>query len=509
MRPLFDFSHLFKLVGRAISGPQMLAFLPALCLSAYWVGGDMLLVLCALATPLFYVAFGGLRGWFEVAQSDDAARPTLKRVANDFLAIARHNGQTTACFQIGIAELDQLSSHFGTDSAAEARDVIISRLQSALRSSDHVFATGSSRFTILIAPGFRLRLDSLLDLGKRLRAAAEMPLSLGGRTQTLTACIGIASSLNFGRNITADTWVASASDALEDAVLTGTNAVRLWSDRLSRKHQARQTMQQDIVAALDEGRFQAFYQPQVNLRTGDVAGVEVFARWDHAARGILTAEEFLQAAQSSQQMTRLGRSMMLQAIATLQAWDDAGFGIKSISLNLSEDELRDPELPDHFIQDLERCGVPPHRVVFDIPETVVALRLDDIILRNLTALSELGCGLDLEGFGMGGCSISKLQQLPITRLKLDRSLLNGIEACEGKQRTLRAALAIGDTLGLPSIAAGIETLEQHGVLKELGCKTAQGFLFAPPASAADTTLWLTKRSDAKHSPEAAQLRLIK
>ncbi len=509
MRRLLDLSDLRHLLVKGLSGPQMLAFLPAICLAAYWGGGEMLLVLCALGTPLVYAVVGGFGRWSGPLELDHLRGPSLDRVAQDFLEIARHNGQTTACFQIALPDLDQIGHHFGPDSAQEARDLIASRLRTSLRGSDYVFDAGDTRFTVLIAPGFRLRLDNLLDLGKRLRDSAETPLSIAGTTQTLTTCIGIASSLNFGRNVTAETWLGSASEALEDAVLTGTSATRLWSDRLSRKHQSRHALQHDIVTALDTGCIQAFYQPQVNARSGAVTGMEAFARWDHPERGLLTAAEFLQAMRERQQMARLGRTMFLQAVTALQAWDDAGLDVGTVSINLSDEDLRDPDLSNRIAGDLDRFGLPAHRVVFDIPEHVIAPGTDDVIRRNIGAIAGIGCGIDLEGFGTGGCSVIAVQQVPVTRLKLDKSLVHGVAASEDRMRALNAVLAVSERLGLPALATGVETIEEHGVLRDQGCSFAQGFLFAPPASATDTTLWLTERQGLQDNPSGLQLRRVK
>lgn len=509
MRRLLDLPDLRQKLAKGLTGPQMLAFLPALCLSAYWIGGEVPLVLCALATPLVYAVFGGFGGWTSAAQTDAARAPDVNRVAQDFLEIAQHSGQTTACFKITIPELDQIAHRFGANIAGESRDLIAARLRTSLRASDYVFRSEGTQFTVLISPGFRLRLDNLIDLGKRLREAAETPLVLDGTTHTLTACIGIASSLNFGRNVTANVWLQSATDAMDEAVMAGASTTRLWSDRLARRNRSRHALRQDIETALDEGAIQAYFQPQISVRTGEVSGMEAFARWLHPTRGVLPAAEFLPAATDSRQMVRLGRSIFLQAVTALHHWDESGFNVGTMSVNLSEEELRDPELPGRIASDLDRCGIPAHRLVFDIPETLLNKAADDMIRRNLVSLAGLGCGLDLEGFGLGGCSITVVQQLPVTRLKLDKSLVHGAAASEDRTRTLHAVLAISERLELPAVAAGVETIEDDSLLRDLGCAHAQGFLYAPPSSAADTKIWLESRQALKTPRTGAKIRHIR
>ncbi|MCR9110948.1 GGDEF domain-containing phosphodiesterase [Marivita sp. XM-24bin2] len=487
----------------------MLAFLPALCLAAYWLGGEALLVLCALTLPVLYALTGSFAPGLTSVQVGSRKLPELGKTARDFLEIARHNGQTAACLQIAIPELKDVAHRCGADAAQQSRDLLAARLRSTLRDSDYVFQSGETRFIILIAPGFRLRLDSLIDLGKRLRATAEMPLSLGGASHDLTVSIGIASSLTLGRNATAEKWLSCAEDALNDAQAAGAGSTRLWSERLARQHKSRRNLQHEFEAALDTTQVHAHFQPQVHLETGAIIGVEAFARWEHPTRGVLSASSFLPFVQDGGHMMRLGRAMFLQSVSALLAWDDAGLDVKTVSVNLSETELRDPELPKRIAHDLERCGLPAHRIVFDIPVKVLSARGDEIIRRTLDGLGELGCGLDLEGVSSAGCDIALLQHCPITRLKLDRTLMHDAGTSDAARQALHAILGIAERLDLPSVATGVETVAEHGVLRELGAVYAQGALFAPPADIRETTRWLTERQNPKRTSKPKHIRSIK
>lgn len=509
MRHRLDLSTLRIMLIKGLNGPQMLAFLPAVCLTAFWVGGEHLLVLCALAIPLIYAAFGGIGLWADRMPPGDPRPQDVQAVAREFLQIAQHNGQTTACLQIALPALERIIERFGADHAAEARTVIQSRIRSTLRAHDHVFEDGATRFTVLISPGYRLRLDNLLDLGKRIRAAVEAPFLLEGTTHCPSAAIGIASSLNFGRNVTAESWMHSATEALNEALLTGEGSTRLWSDRLSRLHKSRHDLRSEITSALDQGRVQAVFQPQVNLRTGAVCGMETFARWDHPTRGMLTASEFLATARDRHQMSRLGRTIFLQATTALRGWDAAGFDVKTISLNMSEDELRDPELAARIKGDLARCDLAAHRVILEIPSALLAKPTDVVFQRNLGTLADLGCGLDLDGFGIDAASPVAIQQSPVTRLKLDRALIKGIDQSNDQKRALHAVLGICERLDLAAVATGVETLEESGVLRELGCGYAQGHLFASPAPAAEIQSWLSKEQTEKPQPAGTRIRRVK
>ncbi len=509
MRLHLTATGLRQAVRSALAGPQMMAFLPALCLAAYWLGGEALLVMCALTLPVLYALTGSFGLGATAAQIGAKQRPDLEKTARDFLEIAQHHGQTAACLQIAIPELNDVAQRFGAETARQSRDLLAARLRSSLRDSDHVFQSGETRFTVLIAPGFRLRLDSLIDLGKRLRASAEIPLSLGGASHDLTVCIGIASSLTLGRNATAEKWLSCANDALDDAQAAGAGSTRLWSARLARQHKSRRKLQDEFDAALDTTRIHAHFQPQIHIGTDAIIGVEAFARWEHPTRGFLTASDFLPFVQSSGHMMDLGRVMFLQAVSALLAWDDAGLDIRTVSVNLSETELRAPDLQKRIATDLERCGLPAHRVVFDIPVTVLSDQGDDIIRHTLAGLSDLGCGLDLQGLGSAGCDIAILQHSPITRLKLERTLLFGIGTSDTARQALHTILGIGDRLDLPSIATGVETVAEHGILRDLGAVYGQGAVFALPADIRATTRWLTERQNLKRTIKPKHIRSIK
>ena len=497
------------MLGRGLRGPQMLAFLPAICLAAYWGGGEALLVFCALTTPLLFALTGGFGRLPTDPTRSVGHRQTVEAAAQEFLEIAQHNGQTTACFQLGISGLDDIAAGLGETVADEARQLLSARLASILRETDELFQVGDKRLAILIAPGFRLKLDTLLDLAKRMRDVAEEPLSLSGTTRYVSVSVGIASSLTFGRNATAQQWLSSAAFALDEAIATGGSATRVWSDKLSRQRQSRRDLHHDIITALETGQIQAFFQPQIRVKTGDVVGMEALARWDHPTRGCIAPSEFLQAILDSGQMDRLGQTMLSQALGALQGWDDAGLDVPTVSVNLSGAELRNPDLAAHIATDLDRAGLGPARLVIEVLESVISGDTDDIIRRNLVALADLGCRIDLDDFGTGHASITTLQHFPIQRVKIDQSFVQRADRTDDKRRMLAAILRLTDTLELDALAEGVETIGEHGLLRELDCRFAQGFLFAEPATAADVTEWLRQHQARDAATGGAHLRRVK
>ncbi|MCK0149748.1 GGDEF domain-containing phosphodiesterase [Marivita sp. S6314] len=493
---------------RGLQGPQMLAFLPALCLAAYWGGGEILLVLCALLTPLAYALTGGFGRMADADVSGGHQQPDPVEVAQQFLETAQHTGQTTACFQVEISDLSEIARTLDDAAADDARQQLIARFKSSLRDTDHVFPTGDARFTVLISPGYRLKLDSLLDVAKRMRASVEDPLSLGGTARHLSAAIGVASSLNFGRNATGENWLASATQALNEACLSGPSATRVWSDKLSRQCQTRTVMREDLAIAFEKGQIQAYFQPQVSVRTGLVSGMEALARWDHPVHGILAPASFLQALKDSGCMDRLGKVILSQALQNLFQWDKANLDVPSVSVNFSEIELRNPNLPEHISSELRKFGLTPQRLVIEVLETTVSNETDDILRRNLHSLADMGCAIDLDDYGTGHASITTLRQFPIDRLKIDQAFLRDADTKADKKQLLCAIQSMADHLNIATLAEGVETHGEHGVLQDLEIPYAQGFLYAEPQSPTDIAAWLQHHHAGQEQGKDGNIRLI-
>ncbi|HKK96954.1 MAG TPA: bifunctional diguanylate cyclase/phosphodiesterase [Marivita sp.] len=492
---------------RGLFGAHMFAFLPALCLAAFWTGGEPALISFALAIPVIYAATGG----FGLTTEGPMVAPEVvdwRTVAQDFLEIAHHNGQITACFQIGVSGLDRIAITLGDEAAQEARDLVKGRLKTSLRSGDQVFQSSTDRFTVFLSPGFRLKLDDLIDVAKRLRISIEEPLSVSNTTQYLTAAIGVASSLNFPRNVTLDSWVTSAGQALAEAAANNPSATRVWSERLSHSVQSRRSLCGDVPDALQKGEIEAYFQPQFSLRTNAIIGMEALARWNHPVRGLVEPSDFLRSLRESGALEDLGKMMLVQSLSLLREWDLDGLDVPTVSVNLSNVEMRNPDFVSHVAVECDRFGLPPHRLRIDIAEGDI-LALDDASRTTLISLSDLGCCIDLDDFGSAAATVQDLQTLPINRLKLDRSLIAQSDRDETKRRAVSAVLSMAQKLDFDTLAEGVETVEEASVLRELGCTYAQGFLFAKPMSGAECRTWLHENKNRHVKIESTGLRSIK
>lgn len=239
----------------------------------------------------------------------------------------------------------------------------------------------------------------------------------------------------------------------------------------------RRRLAADLRRAVAAGEFVLHYQPRLSLATGATLGAEALLRWSHRRRGLLPPASFLPAAERSGLTSAIGGDVLRRACAEAVAWPDGPDTAPSVSVNIAARQVRDGVLLRQVTAALEGSGLPPHRLELELTETV-ALDGDAEMLLSLAALRDVGVGLSLDDFGTGYASLALLKRLPLTALKLDRSLVRELPASAEDAAIARAVIATGHALGLSIVAEGIETEAQRAFLAALGCDSGQGWLFS-------------------------------
>jgi EAL domain-containing protein (putative c-di-GMP-specific phosphodiesterase class I) len=242
-----------------------------------------------------------------------------------------------------------------------------------------------------------------------------------------------------------------------------------------------------IMAALNEGQFEPFFQPKVSLRTGALQGAEALARWQHPTRGLVMPAVFINAMESSGRIDEFTRWILEQSAIACRRWHLAGVAA-SVSVNVSPLSLSDVTLADRYLEIVRNQGVEPRDVTFEITETAAA---SDIarLLENLSRLRMFGFGLALDDYGTGYASMEHLTHIPFTELKIDQSFVRGALKERSSRAVLESSLEIADKLRIPAVAEGIESEEQAALLAELGCAFGQGLFIARPMPVVDFVKW--------------------
>ena len=492
-------------VGRKLSlilsGPPALAFLPALCLGAFWIGGEGALLICAALMPLVYLMIGGLRrdAASRLAAHEGAPgllpRAMFEGAATRMFARADELGWKTASFAIAIEDFEEMRERYGTAAADHVLARTGERLIAALRDKDAIATLGDGRFGVCIDPVRHLDLELCIQMAGRLQRSIEEPISLDGTVIYVSASVGFCHASRAPRR-DAMAWLTAAQTALTHALRRGPSAIRAYSDKMAPQAQSSKSVIDEVALALETGQITPWFQPQLSTDTGQISGFEALARWAHPTRGVLMPADFLPELDQADLMERLAEIMMYHSFAALSAWDAAGVHVPQIGVNFAGGELSNPRLVDKIKWELDRFNLAPDRLAIEILETVVADAPDDMITRNITALGQMGCRIDLDDFGTGHASITSIRRFAVNRIKIDRSFVMKADRDPEQRRMIAAILTMAERLGVETLAEGVESVGEHVILAQLGCDHVQGFGIARPMPAEQTLDWITAH-DAK------------
>ena len=470
--------------------------IPCIILTAYLLGGEIWLLMTALVMPLPLLLFppneptkppqsdrDGLTGFMIGTVFEEEVDRVLKQTDGQMLQ--------TACMCIELDQFHEIRTRYGDSAAEEVLHYTTRRMSAALRSRDLVARTGDARFVVCLDPVRALDLEVCLQLAGRLQTALEEPVPLQTVSVHPTGSVGVCLSSRLSK-VSGSALHKAADLALSEARRAGPSSVRAYHEGMRRKVVTRHQSEREAERALQRKQIHAWFQPQVSTDTGLVTGFETLARWQHPSRGIIPPVEFLPVLQKSGQLEQLADRMMSEAFQALCQWDEAGFKVPSVGVNFAGEELRNPALLDKIGWELDRFSITPDRLSVEVLETVVAGAPDDLVVRNVNGLADLGCRIDLDDFGTGHASISSIRRLNISRLKIDRSFVTRIDQDIEQQRMVSAILTMSERLGLDTLAEGVETPGEHAMLAQLGCGHVQGFGIARPMPFEQTQEWLIK-----------------
>lgn len=476
-----------------LSGQHALAFLPAVCLGAYWLSGEAALITTALGLPALLALSNTLSLPTRNTGIDGVTGLPLRSVVIDMIdktLDAQHaTGRTTACLTVAIDDFRGLEASFGTDTAHDILKTSARRLTDTLRDHDTVVRLDGPRFAVALAPVRRADLETLIQLSSRMQAALSEPLSVDATKIYITASIGFCLPARApGQSGAA--FLDAAEAALIEAKLNGAGSIRAFTPGTTQTTLDRGTVLANVGDALENGEILPWFQPQISTNTGEISGMEALARWTHPEKGVIPPAEFLPAIEENGLIERLGEIILYHSLSALQTWDKAGFDVPTISVNFSATELSNPKLVDKIRWELDRFEFDPSRLTVEILETVIASSDNDIITRNIAALSQLGCGIDLDDFGTGHASIANLRRFAVKRIKIDKSYVSRCDIDRNQQDMLAAILTMAERINLQTLTEGVETVGEHAMLAQLGCDHVQGFSISRPLALDKTFDWM-------------------
>ncbi len=405
--------------------------------------------------------------------------------------VARQKEDATCCFAALFLDLDRfklVNDSLGHLMGDHLLLGVSWRLQAAIESSgmQNVLLSrlGGDEFVVVVElagqPG------SAEMLAEMILKEMEDPFHLNGSPMFVSLSIGVAKSETGPSG--ADDLLRNADTAMYQAKTMGKGRYCVFDASMQAQALARLELETDLRKAVENEEFVLHYQPQVNLKTGRLAGFEALVRWNHPTRGMVPPMLFISVAEENGLILPIGRWVLEQGLRQLALWDqvcERGRDL-AMSINLSAMQFADPELRQIIIGLLEETGIPSRRLHLEITESMVA---DDpkIAKSILASLADMGVGLEIDDFGTGYSSLSQLHQLPFDTLKVDRSFVQMMDQPkqdgQGGRKIVNSIVSLSGSLGIEVIAEGIETEEHWTRLAGLGCKLGQGYFFSRPVPA--------------------------
>jgi diguanylate cyclase (GGDEF)-like protein/PAS domain S-box-containing protein len=406
-------------------------------------------------------------------------RGRLLERAGQALAAARPQGSRVALIALQVDQMQQVKDSLGFPAADALAIALANRLQAACTGEDLLARLGPGEFALLADPA-RSEETAVLALVRAMQAALEPPVSLGKAEVALTASIGVGVFPDDAGS--AQSLLQVAETAMGAAAESPGPTVCFFTAQAHARATRRLAVEFGLRHAVQRGELSLHFQPQVDLRTGEMVGAEALLRWHHPALGDIPPAEFVPIAEQCGAIVPIGEWVLREACRHIVSWQRDGNEPLRVTVNLSARQLEQPDVVQRIRSVLGEAGVDPAYLGIEITETAVAADVGHAA-RMLTELRDMGVKVALDDFGTGYSNLSQLRALPIDLIKIDRSFVHDVTASPGDVSVTRAVIRMAHSLQFKVLAEGVETEGQLALLAEHGCDQVQGYVFSEPVTA--------------------------
>jgi len=419
-------------------------------------------------------------------------RNSFKEHLNQALALAKRHGRYVAVILFDLDRFKRINDTFGHSTGDQLLQGVADRLLTCTRKTDVsarsqadgsktlVGRLGGDEFLTLLP-----EIASVQDAGKvarRILEAISQPFLVAGREIFITPSIGISVYPHDGADT--DTLLKNADAAMYYAKDQGKNNIQYYNRSINLAASERLALENDLRKGMERGDFVVYYQPQVDLRTGEIAGCEALVRWLHPEMGLISPQQFIPLAEETGLIVPLGKWVLFEACRQAKEWNSNAPSTLRVSVNFSSYQFKQKDLIEVIAEALETSRLEPSRLELEITESAIMQNTDRAILM-LEELREMQIRIAIDDFGTGYSSLSYLKRFPLNVLKIDQSFIKDITVNSQDASITTAIIALAQSLGLEVIAEGVETREHMLLLKEKGCDLMQGYFFSRPVPADD------------------------
>jgi diguanylate cyclase (GGDEF)-like protein/PAS domain S-box-containing protein len=413
----------------------------------------------------------------------------MDRVEQAIAQTARRPGQTLAVLFVGIERFKFINDSMGHSFGDELIRNIAGRLQQGVRDGDTVARQSGDEFVILMA-GLQDGAQDALRGASEILALFMQPFAVDGHAIHLTCSIGVSLYPDDGKD--AEMLLAHADAAMHRAKAAGGGTVQFYTHDLSVFAAERVRLENALWSGLERGEFSVYYQPQVRVADGVIAGAEALIRWQHPELGMVYPARFITLAEETGLIGPIGAWVLETACAQNRVWQQSGFPELRMAVNVSTRQFRHDGIVQALDSLLAAGLVTPGSLELEVTESSLMDDMDESI-RILNELRALGASISLDDFGTGYSSLAYLRRLPVDRLKIDQSFVHQMEDDAQKRTMVREIIHLSQAFGLSTIAEGVETPGELAFLAAHGCHEYQGYFCARPLTASDFERLLRQR----------------
>ncbi|MEP1208486.1 MAG: EAL domain-containing protein [Rhizobiaceae bacterium] len=394
-------------------------------------------------------------------------------------------------FYVLVGDLDHfknvndVSGHAAGDRLLQ---VIAERLSGCVEEGDLVARMGGDEFAIIVEN--QTMANDKLGFVKRLLSNINMPVDIEGTLLNPGMSFGVAKFPTDARD--AESLLSFADIALQQGKAISRGQCWFFDNQLRGKLEADNATEKQLLDAIEQKQFELFYQPKVDIRTGQLHGMESLLRWRRGTDDVITPGGFFQVAEDRGLMSELADFVLERYIEDNCRWQDLGLNPGKVSVNIHPLQIKDPHRMAQFADHVEQTQLNIRNLVLEITEECVVGRGTDDVPKTLAYMRDKNFNISLDDFGTGYASLTHLKTLPVDELKIDRSFISDLNNDLSDRAIVLAMIKLADTLGISVVAEGIENQEQHNTLLAMGCATGQGYFYGRPMDVKAATEYLRK-----------------
>ena len=418
------------------------------------------------------------------------------------IELARRRDHSLTLVFLDLDRFKLVNDSLGHAAGDELLCMVTRRIGRLLRSGDTFARLGGDEFVLLLPRP--MPADILANLTSRLSRVVARPVLIAEREVSVTCSLGYSVYPQDGEDAT--TLLKSADAAMYAAKEDGGKRVRRYTPNLSSHASERLELENQLKQALQRGEFRLHYQPQIEIASARIVGLEALVRWQHPVRGLVPPMQFIPLAEESGLIEPIGEWVLRTACAQAAAWQHSGLPALRMGINVSARQFHSPALESVVAQVLAEHGLAPGQLELEITESL-SMKDPEETIRILAGFKALGIGIAIDDFGTGYSNLAYLRRFPVRRIKLDRAFIGELGSQSSSHVIVEAIVAMAHKLDLQVIAEGVETAGQRDQLLRYGCDELQGYWFSRPVDAAACGALLQKQCGFGRGSYEAGVRL--